>query len=94
MRCSRCWGSESVDVAETTDGHWKAISLLSSVAFTLPHIVRHGAHDQIVQALSPLFSMGRSLGTRLGQHLFALQISIQLLVGPLVFLKIFPLQIH
>ena len=26
----RCWSSGSVDVAETTDGNWKAISLLSS----------------------------------------------------------------
>ena len=28
LRC--CWSSGSVDVAETTDGQWKAISLLSS----------------------------------------------------------------
>ena len=31
VHCSRCWSSESLDVAETTDdGHWKAVSLLSS----------------------------------------------------------------
>ena len=30
-RYSCCyWSSGAVDVAETTDGHWKAVSLLSS----------------------------------------------------------------
>ena len=28
VHCS-CWNSGSVDVAETTDGHWKAVSLLA-----------------------------------------------------------------
>ena len=40
----------------------------SSKPHIKPHIVCHGARDQIVQALSPLF--GRSLGMRLGvQHI-------------------------
>ena len=30
-----------------------------------PHIVRHEACDQIVQALYKLFGMGKNLGTRL-----------------------------
>ena len=39
----RCWSSGSIDVAATTDGYWKAVSLLfnslvSSVASTL-HLV-------------------------------------------------------
>ena len=39
----RCWSSGSMDIAETTDGHWKAVSLLfnslvSSVASTV-HLV-------------------------------------------------------
>ena len=40
---ARCWSSGSMDIAETTDGHWKAVSLLfnslvSSVASTV-HLV-------------------------------------------------------
>ena len=39
--------------------------ILSQSLWTIPRTVRHGAHDQIFQALSPFFYMGRSLGTKL-----------------------------